>query len=156
GVVETGEQCDFGAGNNGSNTGCDPVTCQFSCQNAAGCDDGNACNGVETCDPVTVNGKMGQKCDPGPAPAAGTTCGAGKICLKNVCNTSTCGDGFVDPGNNKETCDPPNGTTCDTMCHTVTCGDGVRAPGSKEQCDDGNTTNLDGCDSQCRFEQNQR
>jgi cysteine-rich repeat protein len=34
------------------------------------------------------------------------------------------------------------------------CGNGVRDPG--EQCDDGNTTNLDGCDSTCRFEQNQR
>jgi cysteine-rich repeat protein len=34
------------------------------------------------------------------------------------------------------------------------CGNGVREPG--EQCDDGNTTNLDGCDATCLFEQNQR
>jgi cysteine-rich repeat protein len=36
----------------------------------------------------------------------------------------------------------------------VICGDGVRE--GPEQCDDGNTTNLDGCDSSCRFEQLQR
>lgn len=34
------------------------------------------------------------------------------------------------------------------------CGNGVRDPG--EQCDDGNHTNLDGCDKECRFEQVQR
>jgi cysteine-rich repeat protein len=31
------------------------------------------------------------------------------------------------------------------------CGDGVRT--GAEQCDDGNTANLDGCDSTCRFEE---
>jgi len=34
------------------------------------------------------------------------------------------------------------------------CGNGVRDGG--EQCDDGNSTNLDGCDADCRFEQAQR
>jgi cysteine-rich repeat protein len=34
------------------------------------------------------------------------------------------------------------------------CGDGVRE--GTEQCDDGNTVNLDGCDSECRFEQDHR
>ena len=34
------------------------------------------------------------------------------------------------------------------------CGNGVREPG--EQCDDGNTGNLDGCDSQCRLEVEER
>ena len=33
----------------------------------------------------------------------------------------------------------------------TTCGNGVRDTG--EQCDDGNTTNLDGCSSTCQFEQ---
>jgi cysteine-rich repeat protein len=35
-----------------------------------------------------------------------------------------------------------------------TCGNGTREAG--EQCDDGNVKNLDGCDSSCKFEQNQR
>ena len=34
------------------------------------------------------------------------------------------------------------------------CGNGIRE--GNEQCDDGNVINLDGCDSDCRFEQNQR
>jgi cysteine-rich repeat protein len=34
------------------------------------------------------------------------------------------------------------------------CGDGVRS--GSEQCDDGNTVNLDGCDHACRFEQSHR
>jgi cysteine-rich repeat protein len=46
------------------------------------------------------------------------------------------------------------GKTCDTHCHLIVCGDGVLEDG--EQCDDSNTTNLDGCDSVCKFEQEQR
>jgi cysteine-rich repeat protein len=37
---------------------------------------------------------------------------------------------------------------------TDVCGDGVRT--GQEQCDDGNTINLDGCDSTCKFEQDHR
>lgn len=37
---------------------------------------------------------------------------------------------------------------------TSTCGNGVRD--ASEECDDGNTTNLDGCSSKCSFEQIQR
>ncbi len=37
---------------------------------------------------------------------------------------------------------------------TAVCGNGVRE--LAEQCDDGNTNNLDGCSAQCKFEQNQR
>ena len=37
---------------------------------------------------------------------------------------------------------------------TPVCGNGIRE--GFEQCDDGNTTNLDGCDATCQFEQNQR
>ncbi|NVB83077.1 MAG: DUF4215 domain-containing protein [Kofleriaceae bacterium] len=150
GVVETGEQCDLGSGFNGPGTGCE-TSCQFSCTtNPNACSDGNACNGVETCGAVTVNGKMGQKCSAGTAPPAGTSCGTNQICLMQTCVMSTCGDGFVDSGRG-ETCEPPNAGSCDAACHTIVCGDGVRA--GNEQCDDGNTTNLDGCDGSCKFEQ---
>src|SRR5438105_901921 len=37
---------------------------------------------------------------------------------------------------------------------TAVCGNGILEPG--EQCDDGNTQNLDGCDSRCRFEEDLR
>jgi cysteine-rich repeat protein len=153
GIVETGEQCDFGSGN-GANTGCG-TNCQYSCQDSTNCDDGNACNGAETCGAVTVGTGSGKKCSPGTPPANGTDCGTSGICEGTTCMPSTCGDGLIDSGRG-ETCDPPNSTTCDTACHTIVCGDGVRAPGSKEQCDDGNTSNLDGCDSTCKFEQIQR
>jgi cysteine-rich repeat protein len=37
---------------------------------------------------------------------------------------------------------------------TAVCGNSVRETG--EDCDDGNTTNLDGCDKDCKFEQDHR
>ena len=152
GIVEPGEDCDFGAAN-GPNSGCEAVICKFSCTDAAGCDDGNPCNGAETCDPVTVGEQTGKKCNPGSGEADGTVCDTGKICLGQVCQTSRCGDGYVDKAGG-ESCEPPNTDSCDDQCHLVQCGDGVRK--GKEQCDDGNRTNLDGCDEKCAFEQDQR
>jgi cysteine-rich repeat protein len=148
GVKEAGEACDFGTGN-GSNTGC--TNCQFSCTLLPdSCNDANPCNGVETCTTVTVNNQAGQKCNATAAPAAGTTCATGKICLSQLCVTSTCGDGFLSTVNGEQ-CEPPNTATCSATCQNIVCGDGVRA--GTEQCDDGNTTNIDGCDSVCKFEQ---
>ncbi|HUS30338.1 MAG TPA: DUF4215 domain-containing protein [Kofleriaceae bacterium] len=149
GTVETGEQCDFG-GSNGAGTGCE-TSCQFSCQTTPTdtCNDSNACNGTETCGNVTVNARTGKRCSSTAPLTNGTSCGTNQICLSQVCVTSSCGDSFVD-SNRGETCDPPGGT-CDASCHAIACGDGVRA--GTEQCDDSNTTNLDGCDSSCKFEQ---
>src|SRR5207253_1024157 len=69
---------------------------------------------------------------------------------------STCGDGVIDM--RTENCDPPGsivtGKTCDSHCHLIVCGDGVLE--DTEQCDDSNVVNLDGCDSKCKFEQEQR
>ncbi len=59
-----------------------------------------------------------------------------------------CGDGVVQPG---EDCDPPDGVTCDDDCQRIpTCGDGFLDPG--EECDDGGTTPGDGCDENCQIE----
>lgn len=149
GITETGEQCDFGA-DNGASTGCED-NCQFSCTVLPdSCNDGNACNGTETCTMVTVNTHAGQRCTSTAAPAPGTACGTGKICLGQLCVGSTCNDGFVDTGAGEE-CEPPNTPTCSATCKSIVCGDGVRA--GSEQCDDGNTTNLDGCSGSCTFEQ---
>lgn len=153
-TVEAGEQCDFGTAGNGAGTGCE-TNCTFSCTTSPNsCNDGNACNGVETCGPVTVSGNTGRRCSAGTPPSAGTSCGLGSICLNQTCATSSCGDGFVNSATG-ETCEPPGTMTCDAACHVVAaCGDGVRSAG--EQCDDGNTINLDGCRSDCTFEQTQR
>jgi len=149
GATESGEQCDFGSGN-GAGTGCE-ANCQFSCTILPdSCDDGNLCNGTETCTMVTVMGRAGRKCSATAAPAQGTTCGTGKICLGMLCVSSTCGDGFVSTANGEQ-CEPPNTATCSATCQTIACGDAVRA--GTEQCDDGNASNLDGCDSTCKFEQ---
>lgn len=147
-MVESGEQCDFGA-SNAAGSGCE-TNCQFSCTGTS-CDDGNACNGTETCTTVMVGGNVGQTCSAGTPPGNGTSCGTGRICLAQVCELSTCGDGHVDPSAN-ESCEPPSSPTCDAECQR--CGDGIR--GADEQCDDGNTTNLDGCDATCTFEQSHR
>jgi cysteine-rich repeat protein len=211
GIVEANEECDFGT-MNGPNTGCES-DCKFSCTiSPNSCDDGNACNGAETCGAVTVGGNAGQKCTATAPPANGTGCGGANICVNGSCVPPSCGDGFIE---GSEQCDDGslNGTagdgctaTCTYVCqnastdcgmtpqcemwtctaqHTcravansadngmacgmvagytcqngacvsssATCGNGMREGG--EQCDDGNTTNLDGCDANCKFEEVQR
>ena len=126
GVVEGGEDCDFGAGN-GPGTGCETI-CKFSCTGVGtkgSCVDMNACHAAPTCTAVTVGASTGQKCVNGAAKADGVTCGVGSICISSVCKPSACGDGFRDPA-------------------------------TTEQCDDGNLTKLDACDDKCKFEQDQR
>jgi len=150
GIVEGSEQCDFGTANNGPGTGCES-NCTFSCTSDTQCADTNPCNGAETCASVTVSGHTGQKCAAGTAEANGTNCGTAHICIAKTCVASTCGDGYIDPTAN-ESCEPPNVNGCDAQCQK--CGDGYR--GINEQCDDGNLTNLDGCDGSCKFEQVQR
>ncbi|MRG92488.1 DUF4215 domain-containing protein [Polyangium spumosum] len=150
GTVEGGEECDFGA-QNGPGTGCE-TTCQFSCDMDADCVDAETCNGSETCVAVTVGGNAGKACSAGMPQANCSTC-AGGVCSGGACKPSSCGDGCVDASAGEE-CDPP-GASCSAACKLpAVCGDGVRE--GAEQCDDGNTTNLDGCDSACKFEQIQR
>ena len=64
----------------------------------------------------------------------------------------TCGDGFVDVG---EECDDGNRADldgCDSACRveSASCGNGAIEP--PEECDDGNRFGGDGCDASCRFE----
>ncbi len=207
GTVEFGEDCDFGS-NNGPGTGCES-NCKFSCtMSPNSCDDGNVCNGLETCITNTVGGATGQICMSAANAMNGTACGTGMICTNGSCTADVCGNGYAvapeecddgglngTPGDGcSATCtytcvstDPSrdcasnnpcigqgtcndtthvctagsaltNGTPCGSggtcqngVCTSPICGDGVRS--GTEQCDDGNTKNLDGCDSGCRFEQ---
>src|SRR5262249_40119190 len=71
GTVESGEQCDFGSGNNVSGSGCEP-SCLYSCQTNADCDDGDPCNGTETC---ATAGGTGKACSPGTPKLDGDVCG---------------------------------------------------------------------------------
>ena len=159
GVLNTGEQCDFGAGKNLAGSGCEP-DCQFSCQKTPTdtCQT-NVCAAnptICTTVPAGVTGTSGQKCNATTELAACGDCSASGVCVSNQCAASRCGDGCVD-SRIGETCEPPSTATCDASCHTIAaavCGNGKREAG--EQCDDSNTTNLDGCDSKCKFEQEQR
>ena len=151
GVIEGGEQCDFGAAN-GPNAGCE-TTCLFSCTLAPdSCPDADSCNGVETCGQLVVNAQTGQACSPG-APLADCSLCAGGVCSGGTCQVSTCGDGCIDAAAGEQ-CEPPNTATCDATCQSMLCGNGVRE--GSEQCDDGGLINLDGCDSSCKFEQDLR
>ncbi|MBK9264794.1 MAG: DUF4215 domain-containing protein [Polyangiaceae bacterium] len=150
GALESGEDCDFG-GANGPNAGCE-TNCKFSCTMDANCVDTNMCNGSETCTDITMGGQMGKRCSAGMNAADCSAC-TGGLCQKGVCSASTCGDGCVDMTGGEQ-CEPPNTPTCDATCKTVmavVCGNGVREMG--EQCDDSNTTNMDGCSATCKFEQ---
>ncbi|MEZ4293848.1 MAG: DUF4215 domain-containing protein [Polyangiaceae bacterium] len=148
GVIEPGEDCDFGF-ENGPGAGCE-LTCKFSCTKSPdSCADQNACNGVEACNTVVNNGKLGQACSVGSTLPQCASCGSG-VCKGGTCAPSSCGDGCVDPSKG-ESCEPPSSPTCDAACKTKICGNGIRETG--EDCDDGNTVNLDGCSSTCRFEQ---
>lgn len=142
------EQCDLG-NLNGTNQGCN-ATCQLDCAADADCSDANVCDGAETCVAATVNGQQVKKCQAGANASKCTACVGGLCNGTGSCAASTCGDGCVDP-NKSEQCDPPNGTTCDPTCKlAAVCGNGVLEAG--EQCDDGNTANLDGCDKSCKYE----
>lgn len=117
GILETGEECDFGTGN-GPGTGCETI-CKFSCTAAPGsCVDMNACHEPPTCAPVTVDGKTGMKCMTGATKGDGATCGTGAICLGGVCKLSVCGDGWRDDARGEQ-CDDGNVTkldACDNQC----------------------------------------
>jgi hypothetical protein len=117
------------------------------------CDDGDVCDGVETCDPATGTCVAGpvpvcndaNRCTddachpvsgcvytPNTAPCFdGNACTTNDICSGGVCTgiLVLCSDG--DLCNGTETCDP----------HTVSCG-----PGLPLNCDDGDACTADSCD----------
>ena len=101
GIVESGEQCDFGAGN-GVGTGCE-TSCKFSCVLAPNsCTTADLCAGTNTCTAFTMGSWPGQKCELGMKAPDGTACMNGGTCKAGVCVTSNCGNGKVDTG---EQCD---------------------------------------------------
>ena len=107
------------------------------CQTAADCDDGEPCNGEETCDAASGN------CRSGPPLGAGETCVAGDVagtCRGGFCAASSCGNGRIDAD---EDCDDANvvaGDGCEGDCRfsckvDADCDDGQPCNGD-ETCDD--------------------
>ncbi len=129
---------------------CDPYTgvCEpISCVIDDDCDDGDVCNGLETC--------VDQTC------LAGTTldCDDGDNCTIDSCDpASGCQHTDVVCGPAEE-CDPDTGVCeaipceidedCDDgdVCNALeTCTDGTCAPGTAPDCDDADNCTADSCD----------
>ncbi|MBN1772307.1 MAG: DUF4215 domain-containing protein [Deltaproteobacteria bacterium] len=143
GIVDLGEDCDDA--NDVEGDGCDN-DCTYSCTSSTECDDGNDCNGTESC--------TDHACVDGTPPADGTACtqpsGEPGVCRGGACVGADCGNGTVDTG---EECDDGNTDdtdACLSTCQSASCGDGHVWEGT-EACDDGNDLPDDGCESDCTF-----
>ncbi len=66
--------------------------------------------------------------------------------IDNVCIT----EGVTSSGGTNSTTTSSNNSSTETSSSTTTCGNGILE--SEELCDDGNTTNGDGCSSACQIE----
>jgi hypothetical protein len=172
----SGSSPDCGDGVGCTIDSCDEATdsCVHS-PNDLGCDDGQYCNGAETCDPV-------DGCEPGAPP----NCDDGVACTLDSCDEAgdacvhTPDDQVCDNGefcDGEETCDAQQGCQvalgscgqnlyCDEtvnlcveclsdehcvdeiFCNGVaSCVDGVCMPGSPPNCDDGIPCTVDSCDA---------
>jgi cysteine-rich repeat protein len=141
GIVDDGEDCDDM--NADEADGC-KSTCEFTCVGDEQCDDGNACNGAETCI-VESNTCM-----------AGTalSCNDGIACTADSCNASTgCVNTLIDADGDGEAarslgscgtdCDDTRATTC-RGCSEI-CNN-TRDDDCNGTVDDGLTTWFADCD----------
>jgi len=137
------------------------------------------CRSIEVCGNGVVDSGLGEVCDDGntvSGDGCSSDCKSKEVCgngivdtideqcdlggansdlpdhpCRTTCKLQACGDGILDPGHG-EHCD--NGVANSTLpdacrpnCELPRCGDGIQD--STEVCDDGNTTNGDGCSSDC-------
>ncbi len=115
-VKDTGEECDDG--NATTLDGCEPTTCQYTCDPGTDCDDGVFCNGADTCDGTGLcNVHPGDPC------ATGTECADACDEIADNCfdpaGTSCTSNGLFCDG--EEVCDDLGacvspGTTCADLC----------------------------------------
>lgn len=107
------------------------------------CDDGNTVNGDgcdSNCKFTCLSSDPARNCTPADACAGKGVCTDAHVCIAGapLPDGQACGTG----GNN----------ACSAgVCTSPLCGNVVLDVG--EECDDGNTLNLDGCDSACKLEQ---
>ena len=138
GTVNCGEQCDNGANNANESDKC-RATGEYACENPK-CGDG-----------ITDVGR-GEACDDGNL-VSGDDC-------SSLCQLEQCGDEIIQP---PEECDDGvdnanepdkcrSGPPDELACKLPKCGDTITDVGLGEECDDGNSTNEDGCDEDCKDE----
>jgi cysteine-rich repeat protein len=157
------EQCDLGTVAT-VNQNVDSGDCTASCQvnvcgdnnpdttgtHLEGCDDGNRID-TDAC----RNDCIAATCGDGIVQIGTDACDDGNTndldACRNNCTYAFCGDGAQDNG---EACDPTaphvgtdnNGNTlCNSDCTVSACGDGKLNTHAGETCDDGNTSDTDGC-----------
>ena len=176
GIVEGDEKCDEGQIDHPENQtgGCVNCTIQLgwecltegaSCTQTATCGNGKI-EGAEACDEGHIDHPENQT-----AGCVNCTIQPSWRCSEpgKPCIQGTCGDGFLDMG---EQCDDGNrlaGDGCDPTCKhepifecsktgacKPVCGDGVTMwmlpDDVREECDDGNTVSGDGCSADCKIE----
>ena len=158
--------CDDGMLCNGAETCSGAHVCAMGTQPAPGtdCGGGRVCRGGSCVAPVCGNSvrEGTEACDDGNSIEGD---GCDNDCTFSCTMTAECAD--TNPCNGAETCtssshtctDPPNladGTPCggsnicrSGSCVTPACGNSVTEPG--EDCDDGNSTNGDGCNNDCTY-----
>jgi len=127
GQVDEGEECDDGKNGN-PDDGCKD-NCTFSCHQNADCNNGNICDGEETCNTET------HRCESGTPRQDCSICSPSpnlKICVNNNCVAPTCGDGCV-TSEAGEYCEPPNEGGCDANCH-YPCTSDTNCPPDTEIC----------------------
>jgi len=130
GVVESLEECDDGMGNGTPNDAC-LNDCTFVC--IAGnpgrdhCDDGNPCNGMESCG-------ADHKCASGTPLGSGASCGMGMFCVNGNCVAPTCGDGVVEAPEECDDGNTLNGDGCDNCKFSCVANDPTRNCASTNPC----------------------
>jgi len=143
-----GEVCDDG--NEIPGDGCEP-SCEPTCSEASDCDDGDPCNGTETCNTSS------SRCQAG-GPGDGMMCmldgGGDGVCSSGLCAPPGCGDSVV---NGMEDCDDGmNGDNLDgckddctfTCTMDADCDDADMCTGA-EACDTATNTCTDPDDLDC-------
>ena len=141
GILDEGEECDNGAGNNNELRGPE-AACRKDCT-LVRCGDAIVDEGEE-CDDGSDNGK--------------TDCAYGEKscelctteCKKQAGIVAYCGDGVKQDNEKCDDGNTANGDYCSADCQAITgsCGDGTKQ--SNEVCDDGNVTNGDYCSADCQ------
>ncbi|MFO0738411.1 MAG: DUF4215 domain-containing protein [Labilithrix sp.] len=175
GAVNAGEECDDKNTTPGDGCSADcKIELGYTCPTP-----GQLCEVLEFCADKILQSANGEECDDGNAVPGDGCSGICKLepgwacpAVGNPCTKIwVCGNGKVDPG---EACDDSNtdpgdgctaecaveaGYTCPNVggsggpCVKVpanTCGDAIVA--GAEQCDDGNSNDLDGCSKNCGVE----
>jgi len=132
-ALAAAQACGASAIRENNDSDCDPCL-------GVHCDDGNACTA--------------DSCSAGECVHVAISCDDGDACTADTCDPATgCSHATFSCDDNNpcttDTCDPDTGCVHSGNCPAV-CGNGVLEAG--EQCDDGNTTNGDGCSSTCTTE----